>query len=133
MKTLAEVKAKKEAKYSKLMKDCGLFWAFSSEQFHEGKTPLREGEKYVSIGGGGYLPQGNVKAWISGTKEIEAWFRAAIKGDNLRRANIAYELNNHEAFYTGSVEETLEALGPDYTKEEVIEVYREEVKTYERL
>lgn len=133
MKTLHELKAEKEAKYSQLMKDCGVFWAFSNEQFAKNKTPLKEGEKYVSMGAGGYLPKGNVDAWISGTKKIESWFRSALKENKQRRANIAYELNNHEAFYTGSVEETLEALGPDYTKEEVIEVYREEVKTYERL
>ena len=50
MKTLIEIKKEYEEKRTEFFKDCGLFWAFSNKQFFENKTPLQEGEKYVSIG-----------------------------------------------------------------------------------
>ena len=41
-------------------------------------------------------------------------------------ANI--ELANHEAYYTGDISDTMEALGKDYTEAEVLEVHRAERK-----
>lgn len=126
MKTISEVKAAQQLKVNELMTNCGVFWAFSNEQFLTNKTPLAEGEKYVSIGAGGYMPKGKVEAFKSGMKEIKAWYKSAIKKDGLRRAYIIYELNNHEAFYTGDIDLAVEVLGSDYTREEVLEVYRAE-------
>ena len=106
-----------------------MFFAFSTEQFHENKTPLKEGEKYVSIGMGGYMPKGNVQQYLDGSKTIEKWYKAEIKAcKGARRANIAYELNNHEAYYTGDISDTLRSLGRDYTRAEVLKVYIEESK-----
>ena len=45
-----------------------------------------------------------------------------------RKQEIAYELANHEAYYTGDISDTMEALGKDYTEAEVLEVYRAERK-----
>ncbi len=124
--TISEIKLEKEKRFDQLIKSVGMFFAFSTSQFHENKTPLKEGEKYVSIGMGGYMPKGNVEAYIKGNKEIDKWYKETIKANKARKANIAYELANHEAYYTGDVEQTLEALGEDYTREEVAKVYNEE-------
>lgn len=105
-----------------------MFFAFSTEQFHEGKTPLNEGEKYVSIGMGAFIPQQSLQAWKEGTTAIDTWFKSQIKGNKLRVKQIIYELYNHEAFYTGSIDDTLDALGPDYTRDEVLAAYRSEYK-----
>lgn len=126
MKTIHEIKDQKEQKVTDLINAVGMFFAFSNKQFQENKTPLKEGEKYVSIGGGGYLPKGNLDAYINGIEEIQSWYKAEIKANKGRRANIAYELENHEAYYTGDIEATLEALGEDYTREEVKKVFNEE-------
>jgi hypothetical protein len=104
-----------------------VFFAFSNEQFTANKTPLKDGEKYVSIGSGGYMPKGNVDSYINGIKEINKAFKNDLKqSKELRRQHIAYELANYEAYYTGDIEDTLEALGKGYTAKEVWSVFNAE-------
>jgi len=124
MKSIGEIKQDKENSISELLKTCSVFFAFSEQQFKENKTPLQEGEKYCSIGAGGYCPKSKAKQLADGFEAIDKAYKEAIKANKAREANILYELQNHEAFYTGSIEATLDALGEDYTKEEVTAVYR---------
>lgn len=126
MKDLHEIKAEKENKVSELLKFCSVFFAFSNEQFHANKTPLAEGEKYVSIGAGGYMPKGKAQDFKKGLDDIDTWFKSEVKSQKLRRANIIYELGNYECWYTGEIEDAVNALGEDYTLEEIQEVYRTE-------
>jgi hypothetical protein len=121
---LQEIKKHKQDSMDVLFKTCGVFFAFSNQQFQENKTPLQEGEKYVSIGAGGYCPKSKAKTLLDGFEAINETYKAAIKANKQRNAEILYELQNHEAFYTGSIEETMDALGEDYTREEVQAVYR---------
>jgi hypothetical protein len=122
---IASLKKQMDDKYSELFKECGVFFAFSNKQFAENKTPLREGEKYVSIGAGGYMPKGNTEKYIEGNKAITKWYKEATKDEKLRKANIIYELNNHEAFDTYDLDSTMDALGSDYTREEVSKVFND--------
>ncbi len=129
MKTISELKQEREESYSKLMKDLGVFFAFSIEQFNENKTPLKEGEKYVHMGAGTYIPKGNIKQWINGMEGINKAFDDAVnESKELRYQHIAYELANHEAYYTGDITDTLEELGEGYTYNDVYSVYRKELK-----
>lgn len=128
MNNLQTIKAEKESKISELIEKCSMFFAFSNEQFNQNKTPLQEGEKYVSIGMGSYLPKGQVDNYINGVKEINKWFKDTIKSNKVRREHILYELCNHEAFYTNDIGDTLETLGEYYTEAEVMEVFRSERK-----
>lgn len=119
------IKNEAQEKYSALNDECGLFWAFSNEQFAEGKkkNPVKEGERYTSIGSGGYLPSKNVDKWLKGMKAIEAWQKAEIKKAKTEEV-ILYELNNHEAFYTGTIEDAMPVLADlGYTEEQVKAVY----------
>lgn len=125
MTTLATIKAEKQRKVDQLLTDCLIFFAFSNEQFTANKTQLQPGEKYVSLGAGGYMPKGQVDNYLNGMKAINKWFKKAIKESKTRKEHIAYELNNYEAFYTGDIEDTLTALGNDYTAAEVWAVYHE--------
>ncbi len=124
-----QIKQKKQEDYDKLFSTLGVFWAFSNKQFDEGlakiKPTMAEGEKLVAIGAGGYIPKHNVEVLINGTKAIDDTFKAQIKEVKARTEHILYELNNHEAFYTGTIESTLEALGEDYTSEEVQAIYKD--------
>lgn len=126
--TLQEIKTEHQERINKLLTDCSVFWAFSNEQFEKNKTPLAEGEKYVSIGAGGYLPKSKVEQLNKGFAEIDNWKKEQLKANKLRKQHIAYELANHEAYYTGSIEDTLAALGTDYTAKEVWEVFNKERK-----
>lgn len=126
-KTIQEIKRDKENAITKLFEECRLFFAFSDEQLKEGlkKYPLSEGDKLVSIGAGGFLPKSKIQNYIEGFKEINKDYKKAIQDNKQRKANILYELKNREAFYTGDLDETAEALGEDYTREEVKEVFNQ--------
>jgi len=131
--TYQEIKKKRQYDYDKLLKDLGVFWAFSNEQFEKGKTPLAEGEKYVSIGMGGFIGKNSVDAMIEGMDKIEKTFKSEIKEFRMREKHILYELNNHECFYVGYPDGAMEALGDDYTLEEVSAVFKKyKAKKYTR-
>ena len=71
--TYQEIKNKKETDTNNLFKDLGVFWAFSKQQFEENKTPLQEGEKYVDIGAGGFIPKHNLQALDDGIKAMDVY------------------------------------------------------------
>lgn len=119
-------------KLNALMSECGIFFAFSNDQFHENKTPLKEGEKYVSIGAGGYMPKSKVKDYLEGSKLISQWEKTEIKKlKDGKEKHILYELRNHECFYTHDIEDAANVL--PYPKKDVWKVfqkYRELEKQY---
>ena len=133
MKTISEIKSEKEQRYNKLITDCRIFFAFNNDQFTEGlkKIELKEGEKIVALGAGGYIPKNEIDKFVQGQKEVNKWYKDTIKDNKARKQNIAYELNNHEAFYTNDISDTLDALGEGYSEEEVLEVFRAEKKKFD--
>ena len=135
MKSIQQLNAQREQKQSKLMQEVRLFWAFSNDQLREGiqKIQLQEGEKLVSIGAGGYLPKGNVDTFINGMEAITKEYKAAIKSNKLRVKLIAYQLANHECYYTGDIEPALYSLGDEFTRDEVITVYRANFKQWQKI
>ena len=68
----------------------------------------------MSIGAGGYLPKGNVDTFINGMEAITKEYKAAIKSNKLRVKLIAYQLANHECYYTGDIEPALYSLGGEF-------------------
>ena len=55
------------------------------------------------------------------------WYKSETqKNKALKVELIRYELSNHEAYYTGSIEDTLNALGKGFTAKEVRAVYNKE-------
>lgn len=129
--TYHELRLEKEKRHATLTEACGLFWAFSTAQFDAGKTTLPEGSKYISIGGGGYLPSTKLAELSEGLKAITAWEHETITANNLTDEVIEYELCNHECYYTGSIEDALAALGEGYTHEQVLKVFRSNQKNHE--
>lgn len=117
-----EIKSESEKKRNALITECNVFFAFSNKQFAENKTPLQEGEKYVSIGAGGYMPKSKVKAFMDGMDAIAAWEKEAIKAEkDNKEAHILYELRNHECFYIGDIEDVVNFL--PYTKKDIQQVF----------
>lgn len=119
---------KRQKDINDLIEECGVFFAFSQSQFEEGKKKINlgEGEKLIAIGFGGFMAEKNVDKYLEGLKKIDLEFKEAMKDEEARKKYILYELNNHEAFYTGSIESTLDALGGDFIKEEVLAVFNKE-------
>jgi len=124
MKTLAEIKETKEQMTNDLINDCGMFFAFSKEQFQESKTPLKEGEKYVSLGAGSYLPKGNIDKFLDGNKKVSIFYKNEIKKAKLQKQEIIYELNNHECYHTFDLTDVFLLFDGTYTKEEIINVFK---------
>lgn len=135
--TYAQLKQERQAKYDELFRKVGLFWAFSNEQFDEGKKkhPVAEGCKYMSIGSGGYFPGQNRQIWIDGMDALNAWEKQANKEIKESRAEtekaILYELNNHECFYTGDIDDVVDLFKGVYTIQQIRKVYRKHLATAE--
>lgn len=127
-KSYGSIKAEKKKKVDALITETKMFFAFSNEQFQKNKSPLKEGEKYVSLGAGAYMPKSNIELWKKGSDEIDKWYKSELKKAKQDEAAILYELRNHEAFYTGDIEDTCDALQTLYTKEEVEAVFRKHRK-----
>lgn len=128
--TIQEIKDQKQRAIDQLIDECGMFFAFTNEQFEKNKTPIADGDKYTACGGGAYMPKSKVQAWMKGSKAIERNYKAAIKIHKQRKENILFELRNREAFYTCDIQETLEVLGSDYTYDEVMAVFKANKKVY---
>jgi hypothetical protein len=127
------IKKEKQKMTTELFEKCGVFFAFSDKQFDENKTPLKEGEKYVSIGGGGYMPKGSIKAFEEGMKAINSYGKQKVKKSNLQETEILYELQNHECFYTGDISDVVDLFEGTYTVKQIRDVYnkyREENQDY---
>jgi hypothetical protein len=105
------------------------FFAFSTQQFQEAK---KEGVKYVNRGAGLIHEAGKSKEFDAEYAQI---ISDAIKqdlADNGRDGIIERELANYEAYYTGEIEDTVEAL-KDYgiTSKEVLNVFRKTAHKYD--
>jgi len=126
---MIDIKKEKQKMVDKILTDCRVFFAFSNSQFEEGKkeTPLEEGDKYISIGAGGYMPKSKLAEFEKGFKDMKAWYKKTIKENKeARRALIVKELANHEAYYTCCIADTLVALGKDFKPKEVWAVFNAE-------
>ena len=126
---LQELKQQQENANSVLFDKCGLFFAFSNEQFAANKTPLKEGEKYVSILGGGYVPKGNLNALLDGMEANRKAYEKAVKANNLRLKQVAYEFGNHECFYTGDWSVVADMF-PEIERATIQRLYRIEYKKH---
>jgi hypothetical protein len=121
--TLAQIKREKQITIDSLFETLGVFFAFSNQQFEESKTPLLDGDKYVRFASGSYIPKSNYSALEEGFSAADDLMREKIKANSLEEDEVLYELNNHECFYTGSIDDAMDVLGEDYSREYVREVY----------
>lgn len=110
-----------QEKQTALFNATGVFFAFSTKQFNEGK---KEGVNYVALDGGAICPEDNVEKFINGLDNI---YKEGIIQDlkeNGKAQVIERELYNHEAFYTGDWSSTYDSLeGYGITKDEVATVF----------
>jgi len=96
-----------EEQQTALFEKYGAFFAFSDKQLKEKRV---KGIKYVSLFSGLIAPKDNAKRLL---EELEAITDNYIKCDtkeNGKTAIIERELANHEAGYTYSIDDTVNAL-----------------------
>jgi len=111
-----------EAKQTELFNKTGTIFAFSDKQFEEQKV---KGKQYSRIGQGMLTEKGNEIEVIEGLDTI---YKESILLDikeNGRDKIILRELLNHEAFYTGDIEDTIDKL-EDYPfkEDDISKVYQ---------
>lgn len=107
---------------TKAINKADAFFAFSREQFDEGK---KDGIEYANAGCGMYCNRLKKNTLIDELEEIYAeGIKQDVKENGLTRI-VKRELNNHEASYTGDIETTADAL-IDYpiSKEQILKVFR---------
>lgn len=107
---------------SETMKKHGAFYAFSTSQFNENKV---EGVTYIQTGSGMLVPKENIKVLI---EEMNKIYEDGIKQDMAENGLVAIikrELSNYECYYSGEIEDAVDAL-KEYgiTYEQVENVYK---------
>ena len=117
-------------KYTEFTKQCenrvteifnknGVFWAFSKNQFEENKTPIAAGEKYIAIGGGGYMPSSKFEQLDKDFDSLHDWKLELFQQVDTNEA-ILYELSNHEYCITYDITDTFNVLSSlGVTREQV--------------
>jgi hypothetical protein len=115
-----------DEKMSACWKKYGAFFAFGNEQFNK---KAKKGTTYVSLGSGLICPKNTALEMLKELDKIIADHRQQeIKEKGIEKIIIS-ELYNHEAFYTWSIESTLEALeGYDVTREQVQTLFNQEAQ-----
>jgi hypothetical protein len=126
--TIQEINKQTEEKTTKLFNEMGMFFAFSNKQFDEQK---KEGVVYVNFGMGGICPKENAEKCNQELNKIVDW-----KIEEMKKISpdflIEYELSNHEAYYTGDIEEAFQALKHyGFTRQQVRAVYKKTYHKYE--
>lgn len=109
-----EMKKTVQKKYDDFLRDYA-FFAFSNEQFEEGKKKLNVGpdNKLVRIYGGGFLLASKVDEFKALVKECDDIQKQYNKDKKQLKKAIMYELANHEYHIREDLEDTLNALGID--------------------
>lgn len=117
-----------EEQQTKVFNDTGSFFAFSNEQFDKAK---KEGVSYVSLGSGLICPKEYAEEVFTKLDTIYVNAIAQDLAENGKDGVIERELANHEAYYTGDIEDTVYAL-EDYgiTNAEILAVYKRIAPTY---
>jgi len=114
MMNYQEMKKTVQKKYDDFLHDYA-FFAFSNEQFEEGKKKLNVSpdNKVVRIYGGGFLLASKVEDFKKLVKECDDIKKQYNKDKKQLKQAIMYELANHEYHIREDLEDTLNALGID--------------------
>ena len=117
-----------EEKQTALFNKTGTIFAFSQKQFEEGR---KDNVTYVNLGQGMLTEKPNVEEVINGLDKI---YRDSIKQDmkeNGKDRIILRELENHEAFYVGNIEDTIHKL-EDYpiTEDDISHIFQKNWAKY---
>ena len=103
-----EFKEKKQSEFNSLP----LMFAFSNEQFEEGKKKLdvKDDQELISIGGGGFIKKTDVPLLDKMIDRHNKEYEELMQNDEFVYSAFYYELGNHEFCITLDPEDTLEAL-----------------------
>lgn len=115
-----------QEKHTQLLQETGAFYAFGQKQFDEQR---KEWVIYVSLDGGLLVPKDKAKEFIDRLHEnVQSGIKLDIE-ENWIEWIIKRELWNHEAYYTGNIDSTCDALdGYGITREQIHSVFKNQKK-----
>lgn len=95
-----------------------MFFAFSNEQFEEGKKKLKikENKDLVRTRAGGFIRKSDLEAYKNMWLELDSDLKQNMKDDSFLYDAFRYELNNHEFIITYDYEDVLGVFGLEYDK-----------------
>lgn len=108
-----EIKTLETSEYNKILKECGVFWAFDKKTF-------------VDIECGGFMPRSKIKELRERLDELDKKISTLISKYKQEEEHILYELDNYECFYTGSIAEAEKVL--PYSQTDIMNVYKKNYK-----
>lgn len=129
--TYKQIKTLHETNTANIMENNKVFFAFSNSQLEEGKQKIEitDNKLLISIGAGGFCPKINAPILIKELNAEDKRYRKELKqAKDATEQAILYELNNHESFYTGRIDETVELFKGIYTREEIRKVFNKHNK-----
>lgn len=124
--TYQEIKLKNEQNVNAIMESQKVFWAFSNEQLEKGKQSINitDNKELTSIGMGGFLPKANADNLFILLEEENKRYKQELKeAKEAKEKAIAYELSNHECYYTGDISPVIELFAGLYTKDDIKQVF----------
>jgi len=126
-----DIKKKNADNINAIMDQHQVFWAFSQSQLDEGKAKIgiTDNKELTSIGMGGFLPKAKAESLFLAIEQENKRYREELKqAKEAKEQAIAYELSNHEAYYTGNIEPVVELFAGLYTAKDIQAVYLKQVK-----
>jgi len=122
-----------EKEQTRLFNKYNVFFAFGTDQFNE---QAKEGLKYISRDAGMYQGYKDSKELKEFDKEWDKMLENAIKQDlkeNGKEKIIERELNNHECYYTGEIDQSVINSLSDYniSKKEIVDQFNKNIDNYE--
>lgn len=120
-----------EKKQTELFEELGVFFAFSQEQFEEGKEKTKHllgGKRYSDLGAGMFMPTVNVDEFAERHKKLVKDAMAERVKEYGASEIIRYELENYEIqySYSGVHDENFQDAirGYGFTDEQIQEEYK---------
>ena len=129
-KTYHEIKDKHAKEIDAIITRNQVFFAFSASQLEEGKTKIgiTDNKELTSIGAGGFIPRQNADIFFKEMDQASANHKKELKAaKEAQEEAILYELNNHESFYRGNMDDVFDMFDGIYTKDEIKAVYKKHV------
>lgn len=119
-----EFKEKKDNAMSQLFVEHKVFFAFSSEQFEEGKKKHPEVKGWGNLFGGGICPKDKVKGFYEALNNHTSHFINLEKKIKTKEDIILDSLYNYECFYTHDLEEIIKLMADyGFTETDVWKVF----------
>ena len=107
---------------TKAMDEAGAFFAFSNKQFDEQK---KDNTQYLDLGAGLICPENTTNKLMASLENIIKYGIEQDIKENGKQAIIRRELDNHEANYTGEIDDTVNALTDyNFSIEDIIKEFK---------